>query len=89
VCVVARKLAIVGLVLLLILLIISIGIGMAVGACPECPAAGVPMLGTACAILVATILMLGMMVFTRVTSYGARPPGRVIVLGLERPPRSS
>ena len=87
--VVARKLLIVGLILLLIVLIIPTGIGMAMGACPECASAGVPMLGTACAILVATILILGMMVITRLTSYGARPPGRVVVRGLERPPRSS
>jgi hypothetical protein len=86
---VARKLVIVGLILLLIVLIIPTGIGSAMGACPECPSAGVPMLGTACAILAATILILGMMVFTRLTSYAARPPGRVVIRGLERPPRSS
>ena len=56
--VVARKVLIVGLVLLLILLIIPIGIGMVMGPCPECPAAGAPMLAAICLILLATEILL-------------------------------
>jgi hypothetical protein len=88
--VVARKLLVVGLIVLLIVLIIPIGIGMAMGACPECPAAGVPMLAAACVILLATaILVLAMMLLTGLILGDARPPGLVVVRQLERPPRSS
>lgn len=86
---VARKLAIVGLVLPLLLLIIPLGIGMAMGVCPDCTAAGVPMFASACAMLVATILILAMGMLTGVAPGIARPPALVTVRGLERPPRSS
>jgi hypothetical protein len=87
--VVARKLLIVGLVLLLILLIIPIGIGTVMGPCPECPAAGAPMLAATCLILLATeILVLAMALLMGITSGVARPPRWVLVRGLERPPRS-
>ena len=89
VCDVARKLAIVGLVLLLILLIIPVGIGMAMGGCPECSATGIPMLGMVCATLAAAILVLALMISTGLVAPLARPPGWVTVGGLERPPRSS
>lgn len=84
----ARKLAIVGLVLLLILLIIPLGIGMAMGGCPECPATGIPMLGMVCAMLAVAILVMALMISTGLVAPNARPPSWVAVRGLERPPRS-
>ncbi len=86
---VARKLLIVGLVLVLILLIIPMAISMAIGGCPECPAAGAPMMLTACAILVATILIFAMAMGSGIVLEPARRPAFVFVRGLERPPRSS
>jgi hypothetical protein len=87
---VARKLLIVGIVLLLILLIIPIGLGTAMGTCPECPAAGVPMLAATCLILLAAeILVLAMVQLMGLSVGVARPPGLALVRGLERPPRSS
>jgi len=88
--VVARKVLIVGLVLLLILLIIPIGIGMVMGPCPECPAGGAPMLAAICLILLATeILVLAMALLTGIMAGVARQPRWVLVRGIERPPRSS
>ena len=86
----ARKLLIVGLVFLLILLIIPIGLGSAMGMCPECPAAGVPMLAATCLILLAAeILILAMALLMSLSLGVARPPDWALVRGLERPPRSS
>jgi hypothetical protein len=86
---VARKLAIIGLVLLFLLLIIPLGIGMAMGVCPDCTAAGGPMFASACAMLAATIMILAMGTLTKVAAGIAQPPRLVTVRGLERPPRSS
>lgn len=86
----ARKLLIVGLVLLLILLIIPVGLGSAMGMCPECPAAGFPMTATTCLILLAAeILILAIVVLFGLSVRIVRPPGFALVRGLERPPRSS
>jgi hypothetical protein len=86
---VIRKLLIIGVVLLLILLIFPMGISLAMGGCPECPTAGIPMLISACAILVATVLIFALAIMSGVISEVARSPGFIVVRRLERPPRSS
>jgi hypothetical protein len=86
---VARKLAIVGLVLLLLLLIIPLGIGIAMGICPDCSATSAPMFASVCATLVAAVLILAMGWLTGVVPGTARQPRLVTIAGLERPPRSS
>jgi len=78
----------VAVVLLLIILIIPVGISLAMGGCPECPTAGVPMLVSTCAILAAAVLIFAMTILSGDISEVARSPGFIVVRRLDRPPRS-
>jgi hypothetical protein len=80
---------IIGVVLLLILLIFPMGISLAMGGCPECPTAGVPMLISVCAILVATALIFAFAMLSGDIREVARSPGFVVIRRLDRPPRFS
>jgi hypothetical protein len=85
---VAKKLAVLGLVILILLLVIPLGIGMALGMCPDCSGPGSPGALSMCASLVATSLI-GVALFARRISYfGVGPPLLDLVWTLERPPRS-
>lgn len=86
---VARKLAIVALVILILLLVIPLGIGMAMGACPDCSARGAPHMLTFCFALV-----LGVVLLLSALTVGIDPRSRAAPLLLlprliERPPRSA
>jgi hypothetical protein len=85
----ARKLAIVGLVLLLLLLVIPLGIGMVMAPCPDCSLSGAAptMLGLCMMMVTTMVLLLG-----AVLLLSARDPQRARLLlltrSLDRPPRA-
>jgi hypothetical protein len=85
---VAKKLAVVGLVIIILLLVIPLGIGMAVGMCPDCSAPGSPGALSMCASLVAAILIGVALLARRISYFGVGPPLLDLARTLERPPRS-
>ncbi len=84
----AKKAAIVGLVLLILLLIIPLGVGMAMGMCPDCSTPGAPGALTTCAVLVAALLVAVSIFAKRLGSLGGGLPALGVARILERPPRS-
>ncbi len=83
----AKKLAIVGLILLLILLAIPIGIGMVMAPCPECttPIAS----GMAVCLVILAGLTLLFSQFVASVPFVRRRPRRLLLASMyERPPRS-
>lgn len=87
VCLVGRKLAVVGLVLLILLLVIPLGIGMVMGACPTCTATAPNALSLCVALLVSLALAFPMLT-VRIAPW-SRPIPILLLSGLlDRPPRS-
>ena len=84
----AKKLAIVGLVILILLLVIPLGIGMAMGMCPDCSVPGSPAGLSMCVSLVAAIFMIVVLFERRIGYFGTGPPALGVARMLERPPRS-
>jgi hypothetical protein len=84
---VARKLAIVGLVILILLLVIPLGIGMAMGMCPDCSVPGSPAGLSMCVSLVAAVFAIVVLFARRIGYFGAWPPTLGVARMLERPPR--
>ena len=85
---VAKKAAIVGLVILILLLIIPLGIGAAMGMCPDCSTPGASGALTMCAVLVAGLLLAGSIFAKRLGYLAVVLPALGVVRTLERPPRS-
>ena len=86
--IVAKKAAIIGLVLLIVLLAIPLGMAMAISGCPECPAVGTSHALGLCMTLEAMVLLVVALGLLRI---GASPTrGRALLLArtLERPPRT-
>lgn len=85
---VAKKAAIVGLVILILLLIIPLGIGAAMGMCPDCSTTGASGALTMCAVLVAVLLLAGSIFANRLGYLAVGVPALGVARTLERPPRS-
>jgi hypothetical protein len=83
---VARKLAVVGLVLLILLLVLPLGIGMAMGVCPDCQAVGPHVLSVCIALATAITLFLSVFA-VRIEPRSRSMPLLLIPRLLERPPR--
>lgn len=85
---VARKLALVGLIVLILLLVLPLGIGMAMGVCPDCRAPG-PQTLSFCIALVAGITLLLSAFAVWIEPQSRSMPLLLIPRLLERPPRSA
>jgi len=86
---VARTLAIVGLVLLILLLVVPLGIAMAMSHCPDCALLGAQHLMQACFGLALTFSLLLLFPTTRLTPVSKRVPLLLLLDPLERPPRAT
>jgi hypothetical protein len=84
----ARKLAIVSLVLLLLLLVIPLGIGMVMAPCPDCSLSGAPTLLGLCATMATTLVLLLGAVLLLSTAEEARPRLLLLARSFDRPPRA-
>ncbi len=85
---VARKLALVGLILLILLLVLPLEIGMAMGVCPDCQAPG-PHDLCVCIALAASIILFISTFAVRIESRSRSMPLLLIPRLLERPPGSA
>jgi hypothetical protein len=83
---VARKLAVVGLILLILLLVLPLGLGMAMGVCPDCQAPG-PQALSICMALATAITILLSTFAVRIEPRSRSMPLLLILQRLERPPR--
>ena len=82
----ARKLALVGLIVLILLLVLPLGIGMAMGVCPDCQAPG-PHVTCVCIAFAASIILFLSTFAVRIESRFRPMPLLLIPRLLERPPR--
>ncbi len=86
---VARTLAIVGLVLLILLLVVPLGIAMAMSPCPDCAMRGAQHIMQACFGLAVTFSLVLLFPTTRLTPVSTRVPLPLLLDPLERPPRAA
>jgi hypothetical protein len=84
---VARTLAIVGLVLLILLLVVPLGIAMAMSPCPDCAVLGTQHIMQACFELALIASLMLLFPTTRLTPVSKRVPLLLLLDPLERPPR--
>jgi hypothetical protein len=86
---VARTLAIVGLVLLILLLVVPLGIAMAMSPCPDCAIPGAQHFMQGCFGLALTLSLVVPFLTTRLTTVSKRLPLLLLLDPLERPPRAA